>query len=493
MNRLNLPLRRALVVAAGAVIGVVGALAVPAPAQAHHPVISGTDACDQKTGERIITWTVTHSEDDKDATLVEVTADPATEVSALEGAVLAARGRQGDSVTGEQRVPGGTAEAKLTVKMRWHKGDEVKYEASREHSIDLGSEPCTPTPVCVDKGEARYSHTFDGPKGSATVKLDGDLPLCEGQKQWFTLVSYFAPRPQFATPQYVHGEPDSDWIGGSQRAIDLKVEIPDCNTQVDLIWGGRDEVIDPIVENGPRYGDKKLGSPGAPGNRSSGPKGWFNGGTRNCVQPAVEFTSSCDGSVRVHLSNNGAISRYPVDFVVTGEGGWSKTVTVQPGKADNDTVVPPSAAGKVVVTVDGKQVEDGSYSWKRPATCAPPTVNVGADCDTVTVTVANPAGSTPVTANVAYGQQRASLTVPAGAKKSTTFDAGTAGFATVTFAGLDMAPLRAVVEAAGRCGGGGLVVTGADAGTAAAVGLGLLLAGGAVLMIVRRRRVTFTA
>ncbi|MFI5485369.1 cell wall anchor protein [Micromonospora echinaurantiaca] len=499
MIRTRASLRRPLAVLGAAFLGLTAAVAVAAPASAHHTTITATADCDGLTGERVITWTVENSERDKAATLKTVTADPSTPVNLaadtskpLEGAVVP----KGGSVQAVQRVPGDTASAKLTVYALWKKNGQ---DRTNEGSINLGGDkPCTPAPKCVDASKAKYSHTFDGPKGTATVKLDGDLPLCGDGKQHFTLVSYFAPRPQFATPQYVYGTPDSDWIGGTQTEIDLKVDIPDCHTQVDLIWGGTDEIIDPLVEGGKRYGNKKLGSKGAPGNRSTGPLGAYNGGDKSCTTPAATFASNCDGTVTVSLSNDGKISKYPVEFEVRGENGWSKKVTVEPGKADNGTVVPAENAGKVEVLVDGQVIEDGSYSWQRPEDCPLPTITTKADCENFTLTATNPEGGLPVKVVFTYGKETETRTVQPGDSETVTFKAGKEETALVVLPELEL-EMEAVYAPEGDCGGGGggeepgLPVTGAAAGGIAAGAVALLALGAVLFLMARRRRVRFTA
>ncbi|MEU5905004.1 cell wall anchor protein [Micromonospora sp. NPDC047467] len=502
MIRPKLSLRRPLAVLGAALIGLTGVVAVATPASAHHTTISATTSCDQLSGERVITWKVQNSERDKAVTLKRVTAQPSTEVTVpvegakavpLQGFVIP----KGGTVLAVQRVPGDTATAKLTVFGKWKKNGK---EATNEGSVNLAADKsCTPAPKCVDASKAKYSHTFDGPKGTATVKLDGDLPLCGEGKQWFTLVSYFAPRPQFATPQYVYGTPDSDWIGGTQTEIELNVEIPDCHTQVDLIWGDGEQVIDPLVEGGKRYDNKKLGSPGAPGNRSKGVQGWYNGGDKSCTTPASTFASNCDGSVAVSLSNDGKISKYPVEFEVKGEDGWSKKVSVEAGKADNSIVVPAANAGKIEVLVDGKVVGNGTYSWQRPEDCPLPAVTTEADCKNFALTVTNPEGGLPVKATFTYGDKTETRTVAAGGSEKVTFKAGKAESALVTLPDLEL-ELEAIYTPEEDCGGGGgggdepgLPVTGAAAGGIAAGAIALLIAGAVLFVIARRRRVTFTA
>ncbi|MFI7605552.1 cell wall anchor protein [Micromonospora sp. NPDC049366] len=500
MIRTKLSLRRPLAVLGAVLLGLTGAAAVAAPASAHHTTIKATAKCDNASGERVITWTVENSERDKDATLKKVTAEPNTpvklkddETKSLEGAVLL----KGRSLKAVQRVPADTKKATLNVHAYWQ---VTGWDAKDSGSINLAADkPCKPAPTCVDASKAKYSHTFDGPKGTATVKLDGDLPLCGDTKQYFTLVSYFAPRPQFATPQYVYGTPDSDFVGGNQTEIELNVEIPNCHTQVDLIWGDKDAVIDPLVEGGKRYDNLKLGSPGAPGNRSTGPNGWWNGGDKSCTTPASTFASNCDGTVTVSLSNDGKISKYPVEFEVKGENGFSKKVTVEPGKANTDTVVPAESAGKIEVLVDGKVIEGGTYSWQRPEDCPLPTVTTEADCKNFTLTASNPEGGLPVKVEFSYEGKTETRTVAAGKSESVTFKAGKADKALVSLPELEL-EMEALYTPEGECGGGGgggeepgLPVTGAAAGGIAAGALALLAIGAVLFVVARRRRVRFTA
>jgi LPXTG-motif cell wall-anchored protein len=505
--RPKLSLRRPLAILGAAIVGLTGVVAVATPASAHHTEISATADCDRQTGERVITWKVKNSQADKDATLQKVTSDPGTPVTSLVEGVKEAQPLQGLIVPmgsyklATQRVPGNTTKAHLQVYAEWIKDGKVTAHNTADGDINLAADKsCTPAPKCVEVDKATYSHTFDGPKGTATVKLDGDLPLCGDGKQYFTLVSYFAPRPQFATPQYVYGTPDSDFVSAAQTKITLNVEIPDCHTQVDLIWGDKDQVIGEIVDGGKRYDNKKLGSPGAPGNRSKGPQGWYNGGSKSCVTPASTFASKCDGSVAVSLSNDGKISKYAVEFEVKGENGFTKKVSVAPGKADTSIVVPAADAGKIEVLVDGKVIENGTYSWARPEDCPLPAVTTKADCKEFALTVTNPEGGLPVKTNFTYGDKTETRTVAAAASETVTFKAGKDKTAIVALPDMDL-ELEAIYTPEGNCGGSGggdsdeprLPRTGVAAGGIAAGAIALLIAGAVLFVIARRRRVTFTA
>ncbi|WP_433791825.1 hypothetical protein [Actinoplanes sp. CA-252034] len=282
--------------------------------------------------------------------------------------------------------------------------------------------PAGATPRGADKPYL-FTHTFtiNGGIATATVTPNSDLDVAEE----VTLVSYFAPKPQFATPQYVF-ESKTGTLKEKNGVVTLEVAVPDCNTQVDLFFGGQKDVIDPL--DGSRYyGDTKLGEKKGPGSRSQGPAGWFNGGNKACVQPAVQPVAQCDGTVDLQLSNNGKLSKYDVEFRVTG-AGFQKTVKVAAGKGE--TVEVPAGVGEVKVTAPGLQ--DFTYSWTRPETCVPTAAGEN-DCKTVTITVTNPEGNTPAKAEVKYGSETKTTTVAPGASELVTFPAGEATTATVTY------------------------------------------------------------
>jgi LPXTG-motif cell wall-anchored protein len=269
------------------------------------------------------------------------------------------------------------------------------------------------------------------------VTLDDDIELCAAEP--VTLVTYFAPKPQFSVPQYVFAHQTAT-VSNEQRTVTLAAPLPACNTQADLFFGGEDDIIGEITEGGKRYGDTKLGSGTGPGSRSKGPQGWYNGGAKGCHQPAVQPVPQCDGAVDVNLSNTGEQTKYPVDFTVRA-GEFTQTVTVAPGKGE--TVRVPAGRGPITVTADG--MKDVTYEWQRPENCPPP----------------GDGGGDPGDGNGDGGDGEG--------------DGGGSG--TGGGAGDD---------------DGGLPVTGAAAGTIAAGAAVLLIGGGVLFVVARRRRVTFT-
>jgi hypothetical protein len=489
-------LPRAAAITVGALLGLTTMLA-GAPAHADGPTtqtdITGTAECRTATGEWVVTWVITNNWTEL-AKVDKLKTAPAPVPGLDNGSYLNNRSRSGTvgRMTFTQILKDSPAAASVSFVADWGKTKDHDNSAT----VQLGA--CTtPEPPCVTKADARFHHEFAVKDGFATasVTLDDGLELCTPEP--VTLVTYFAPEPQFSVPQYAFAH-QSGTISGDQRTVTLSAELPACYTQADLFFGGEDGIISPITGTSDRYDGLKLGSSNGPGARSKGPQGWYNGGTKGCHQPQVQPVSRCDGTVDVNLSNPGEQTKYAVDFTVEA-GDFTTTVTVEPGKGG--TVRVPAGSGPVTVTADG--MKDVTYDWERPESCAPPTVTVQNDCEAVAVIVANPEGAVPARATVVYGDESKQLTVAPGKSDRVLFPAGDATQATVTFEGLE--PVTVAVDkptcdgtpgggsgdGGGEGGNGGLPVTGVAAGGIAAGATVLLIAGG-VLIVVARRRITFT-
>jgi hypothetical protein len=496
---LNSPLRRAATVLAGALIGLTGITVAAGPASAHDTKVSGKAVCDTATGTRIVTWTLTNDYP-ADATVSELKSTPTDVEKAPGDLVIPKAERRGDHKRQDgvlvltQKVTGDATEATISFKSLWSVDGYVDQNNSAKVSL---SGPCAPVETCVDAARAKFHHTFAVTEqgSTATVSLDEGIKLCKEEP--VTLVSYFAPKPEFSVPQYKF-DSDTGTISNEKRSVDLTVDVPKCNTQVDLFFGGEDDIIGEITEAGNRYGDKKLGSNSGLGGRSKGPQGWYNGGSKSCQTPAVEPLSQCDGTVAINLSNDGETDKYPIDFTVKADD-FSKTVTVTKGKGETVTV--PAGSGSITISAPG--MKDVVYDWTPPADCALPSVIVENDCDTVTITVENPEGVQSVTARVTYGDTVKDVAVASGKTEKISFKRGDDEFATVEFPDLDVEPIKATLgdvdcDNGGGTGGGdtdepGLPVTGPVAGSIAGVAVLLLIGGGVFFFIARRRKVTFTA
>lgn len=298
--------------------------------------------------------------------------------------------------------------------------------------------------ACVTAAEATYQHQFDGPGG--TVTITAGKPLCEGQEQAFSLVSYTASATTFAVPQFVY-DTDSAWIGSDRRSVTLDVDVPGCFTQVDTIFGTGivNEISDSYV-----YGDVKLGSPSGIGSRSTGGQAWYNGGDTVCApQPSVTFHSYCDGVLHTRLAN-AAYANVDASFVVDG-----KRIQVRPGKSADLTSRPSGT-----VEVRDNSFTRSSGAWTAPADCAPPAPPV----TTPSPVPSSATPSSPAPASSAPSSVAPSSAVPSWSEPDTAW------------------PVPVADDDSG------LPVTGTSSGVLAFYALGFLLVGVGLLIIARQAR-----
>ncbi|WIM95494.1 LAETG motif-containing sortase-dependent surface protein [Actinoplanes oblitus] len=370
----------------------------------------------------------------------------------------------------------------------------------------------------TDFDNAGWDFKSEPGKAKITASLKS-TSTCEND---VTLVSYLAPRPDFAVPQYLFAQ-ETYHFDGKHTSHEFVVDVPDCNTQVDLFVGGKDVVIPELKEGGSRYNDLKIN--------------WKNFGTSKCVQPAVQHTEACNGDVTLNLSNNGKLSGYDVTFVVR-YGYQTKMVTVGKGKSE-DLLVP---AGSGAITVTADKLAETKIEWSRPAECKP-TATATNDCKTTVVTVNNPKGNGEVPAKVTYNGETQTVTVPAGSSKDVTFKSADATVdAKVEFPDTSLEGITVQVEL-GKCStpeepttpvttspaatpsattsatpsqtasasasastspaaatpstseteGGALALTGSNSSTIAGGAVVLLLVGAGLFFMARRRKLNFKA
>lgn len=212
----------------------------------------------------------------------------------------------------------------------------------------------TANDICVTAKNATYRHTFNGPAGTATITADS--PLCQGQEQPFSLVSYTAPDAAFAVPQFMY-DYETKSITAATRSLTFQIDVPACYTQVDFVVGT--EIYNPLT--GTQYGDRKVGSSGAPGNMSSGPDAWYNGGNRPCSpRPTASLTSQSDG-MRVTLGN-GSTANIDAAFKVTS-GDGDQFVRVAKGETKTIKILPTDATQ---VTVIDNTFRTTTGKWRKP-------------------------------------------------------------------------------------------------------------------------------
>jgi hypothetical protein len=494
-------LRRGAAIITGVLIGLSG-LTIPsaqaAPVDEDVAVTGGMPSCNTRTGKYAIEWTISNSYL-QDATIHDVQAGPVAVPGLVDGLAVPQRTspkQPGQKVFIQDKIPGNAQEAYVTFTA------SIPGKGEDRDNIDIvplsGDCKRDPNAPCDTAAEATFHHTFavTGKETTATVTLDDDINLCADEP--VTLASYFAPRPQNVVPQYLFDHKTAT-ITNVSREVTLVATLPACDTQIDLFFGA--DALPEITEPGQAYGDRILGSKTGLGARSTGVLATKTAGTTGCRQPDVTHNDKCDGTVDVNLSNTGALSKYAVDFTITA-GAFTKTVTVQPGKAE--TVPVPAGSGQISVTADGLTTQ--KFTWKRPADCPAPTVVAAETCQTVTVTVTNPAGVVPAAAEITYAGETKKLTVAAGKSDAVTFKPTKETAVTVAFPALGLDPINAILKAPNCTGtpspspstptsppATGLPITGAAGGAMAGGAAMLLLVGGALYLAARRRRIKFTA
>jgi LPXTG-motif cell wall-anchored protein len=501
LTLLKSSLRRSATVVASALIGLGGAAAVAAPASAHDAAITGTTTCNASTGKHDVTWTLTNDWG-TDATVQNLQIVPNDapvddkKVALADGYTLPQKSNNVDGVvTFTQSLDSDATSITISFDAKWTDYTDTGNSAT----VDLGGPCSTPPPAseCTAADQAAFTHSFEVTSGGsdATITLNPGLDLCQGEP--VTLVSYYAPKPEFSVPQYEFDH-DSGTITTDTPQVKLHVDVPDCNTQVDLFFGTPDDIIKEITDTSGRYGDKKLGSSTGLGHRSVGKLGAYNGGSKACQTPEVQPVSNCNGTTTLKFSNDKTNAAYAVDFKVTGTD-FDKTVTVEAGKGASLDV--PASAGDITVSYPGS--DDQTIKWTRPADCALPTVVSKNTCDTVTITVTNPKDVETTDVVVTYGDATQKLTVAPGDSETATFKPetatfkpGSAKYATVAFPDLGIQSVKTtlkVLDCSTGGSGGGLPVTGSAASTVAIGAAVLLIAGGVLFFVARRRRVRFTA
>ncbi|WP_203961428.1 hypothetical protein [Actinocatenispora thailandica] len=277
--------RRIPALLAALAVGLFGALSFAAPAAATTHAAPATATLSCENGKVAVRWSIRNGWPDV-ADVSDVSSKPAG--VALGGTELDGKG---DKIIGKQLVPTSTETATLNYTVRWADRATAAQTASKTIPGDVCSEPA---PKCIEAADASYQHSFDGTKGTATVALLAGQKLCKGSSQDFSLASYTATSAgggyASALPQQLFRQ-QTRTVSARHPSVTLRVAVPDCYTQVVLIWGDRDEVLTDFRKGTPSYGAKVLGHGGAPGNRSIGPLGSFHGGRTACVVSVTDSAS----------------------------------------------------------------------------------------------------------------------------------------------------------------------------------------------------------
>jgi hypothetical protein len=258
--------------------------------------------------------------------------------------------------------------------------------------------PAAAAAACASAGNATYRHSFDGAAGAARVTAV--RPLCSGQKQTFSMISYTTSSASFAYPQFIY-DSDRATIDSSHITVHLAVTVPACYFQVDLIFGS--SLFNEVVNADSNYANLKLGAPYGTGSRSDGPYGGDSDGTTACLpKPLITYQNACDGTFTATLANDSSADVDAV-FIVAGQ-----RVHVKPGRA----VRAQRHSGSL-------SIRDNTFtthiaSWEKPATCSSGAPSV----------TSHPVGPLPPTSAVASGAVAPPASADSIAPIDPTYDGG---------------------------------------------------------------------
>jgi LPXTG-motif cell wall-anchored protein len=145
---------------------------------------------------------------------------------------------------------------------------------------------CNSGPECQQRG--RFSFTFDGPNGAASVTLKGKNPLCKPVT--VLLASFKTEGPTWETSGHQTVFDQVSQVIEAPGTYQLKVKVPDCFTQVDLYVTDK-KAVDFDFPNDSL--GKYLASnfwPRTDTENGKGTSAW-NGGTKGCVVETVPPTT----------------------------------------------------------------------------------------------------------------------------------------------------------------------------------------------------------
>lgn len=212
--------------------------------------------------------------------------------------------------------------------------------------------------------------------------------------------------------------------------------------------------------------------------------------------PAVTSTSNCDGTLTVVVKNANDKAR---KIAINGEGEYVKRMTLKADEASEPVVVPKEHAGKVTVKWKTDKANDDTdagwegqqkLEWVKPDVCFD--VTSKSTCENLTITVTN-TGAKAIKATVTVGDKSEEETIEPGKSSEAVIEGVDGLVAKLSINGGAAKDYAWAKPADCGGGGGGLPVTGANAGLLAGAALVLVSGGGGLFFMARRRRVRFAA
>jgi hypothetical protein len=243
---------------------------------------------------------------------------------------------------------------------------------------------------CVPATAATFRHSFHGPSGTATVTAV--RPLCAGQAQSFSLVSYTAPAGLF-----IYDRAQAK-ITSTRSTVNLQVAVPSCASHVYALTGT--DVLSETTTGAPAYAGTTLGSVTS---RSSGPTARYADDSARCVPaPQVTFTNACDGTFKATVTN-AASANVPV-VLVAGD----RLTRVAPGRS---TTLP--AAAGTTLTFRASNLTTYVGTWRAPTTpCSTPPSPAATSSSPQSGLVLPPTGSLPATTTPSTSPSAGAVAAP---------------------------------------------------------------------------------
>jgi len=296
--------------------------------------------------------------------------------------------------------------------------------------LGLAAAPAAAATSC---SSATYRHSFDGAAGTVTVTAT--RPLCGGQSQSVTLVSYTAVD---AHGRFIYDSATGK-LTATDRSLTLRVAVPGCSTQVVAFFGTGVPT--------------ELTSTGAPAGLGS-----YAGGVGACTTtPAVAYTYACDGTFTATLAN-GSDATIPAVFLTGG-----RRIRLSPGRSTTVKV----AKGRTL-TVRDSSFTTHVASWQSPAAGCVATAPAQAPAIPAAQPTTAPAASASVTPTTATATATGTTGTGTAAATDPAYD---------TPAAYPTFPDK-TAEASAVAG-----KTGMGAGSILLIALGLLMVGGGIAAI----------
>lgn len=206
---LKSPLRRTAAVAAGALVGLVGVVALAGPASAHHPILEPSSPCVNADGTWQVTWTVGNSEEIP-GVLTEVIKTPENSELTGIGAQSALLPRDQTKLEGVQTLAADVEVANLKVTAEWHRGDQTHVQsATLRGGITKPTEKCKPTNPSPSPSVSTPSEEPSTPseEPSTPVSVEPSTPSSPEPSE-------SAPPTKITEPEFVYDEDcDSVTVG----------------------------------------------------------------------------------------------------------------------------------------------------------------------------------------------------------------------------------------------------------------------------------------